>query len=122
MNLEPKRVYLAGPMTGLEDLNVPTFRHVSQKLRDAGYEVFCPGDLSIDVFGNLERMREVPEEEMREMRKHLLARELAWICKYAEGLFLLPGWQNSSGALAERATAHALGITIEQVPEEMLPD
>ena len=117
-----KRVYLAGPMSGYEDLNIPLFLHVSKQLRAAGYEVFCPGDLSMATFGSFERIRQIPDEEIEEYRRHQLSIELAWICRFAEGMFMLPGWENSSGAIAERALAKALKLDIEEVPEEMLPD
>jgi hypothetical protein len=37
---------------------------------------------------------------------------LAWICKEADAVYLLKGWEKSKGALAEKATAEALGLEV----------
>ena len=115
------KCYLAGPMTGYEDLNIPLFLYVSKKLRAAGYEVFCPGDLSLATFGSLENLKNHSDDDLVELRKHQLSIELAWICRFAQRLYLLPGWEQSSGAKAEKATAEAIGIDVRTVPEHMLP-
>jgi hypothetical protein len=39
-----KRLYLAGPMTGIEDFNYPAFNAMAERLRAAGYEVKNPAD------------------------------------------------------------------------------
>lgn len=43
------RVYVSGPMTGVEELNFPAFRATTATLRAAGFEVVCPSELSLTV-------------------------------------------------------------------------
>jgi hypothetical protein len=42
----PLRVYLAGPMTGYKDLNHPEFHAATERLREAGFVVENPAELS----------------------------------------------------------------------------
>jgi hypothetical protein len=99
------KVYLAGPMRGYEDHNFPAFAVATDTLRRMGYDVFSPAELGWTEGGDREA----------------LATELAWLCRYAEMVVLLPGWEASLGTKAERAAAEALNIpvkTIERVVEE----
>jgi hypothetical protein len=44
--------------------------------------------------------------------RRALGDDLAWICAEADAVALLPGWKDSKGATAERATAIALGLHV----------
>lgn len=114
------RVYLAGPMTGVEQHNFPLFDHVAAQLEKEGFEVYNPADLTRDRFGTFENFMKLSPGEQREAVRWLLGKELAWICLHAECVYFLPGWENSYGARAEHAAATALKIEIRMVPEEML--
>lgn len=43
------RIYLAGPMTGLPDLNFPAFHAEAARLRALGYDVVNPAELNQDL-------------------------------------------------------------------------
>jgi hypothetical protein len=45
-----------------------------------------------------------------------LGADMEWICRDADAIYLLPGWSNSKGATAERATALALGLVVLGAP------
>jgi len=92
------RVYLAGPMTGLPEMNFPAFHAAAHKLRAAGHEVFNPAEFGAD--------------KSEAGRRSILRDELAWICECAEAIALLPGWEMSSGATAELAVANALDLKV----------
>jgi hypothetical protein len=42
------RVYLAGPMTGIDALNFPAFHKAAASLRASGYEVVNPAEVCPD--------------------------------------------------------------------------
>jgi len=96
-----EKIYLAGPMTGLPDLNFPAFHAAAESLRAQGRVVFNPAELGFGA---------------NDYREALTAC-LAWICAEAEALVVLPGWEKSPGAQAEVATAYALGLQVLKAPE-----
>lgn len=94
------KIYLAGPMTGLSNLNFPAFEIAAHNLRHDGHEVFNPAEL--------------PEEIHSDLRE-CLARDFDYICRHAEAVALLPGWRNSKGATAEYHAALALGLRVIEI-------
>lgn len=92
-----KRVYIAGPMTGVEDENFPAFDAAEVLLRGLGYEVFNPASLGHSQPGRDRRwfmLRDMPE---------LLT---------CDAIALLPGWHASEGAKHELHTARLLKMTV----------
>jgi hypothetical protein len=111
------KVYLAGPMRGKPNFNFPAFDYAAAKLREDGHEVFSPADKDrecigaenfINPTGDEDKLAAITNYTIRDA----LGNDLAWICKEAEAIALLPGWENSTGANAERATGIAIGATI----------
>ena len=93
-----KRIYIAGPMTGLPEFNYPAFRAAAERLRALGYDVENPADNPEPTCGSwLGYMR-------------MAVRQLA-LC---DGVALLPGWQNSHGARIEQQLATQLGLMVMQ--------
>ena len=41
---KPKRIYIAGPMTGHAEHNFPAFHAAAKRLHEAGWEVVNPAD------------------------------------------------------------------------------
>jgi hypothetical protein len=95
-------------MRGYERNNFPAFDAASAKLRADGHEVFNPAERDREEYGPAIEFGDVPEFDIRDA----LGADLAWICEHAEGVAMLPGWENSRGAKAEWATAVALGLEI----------
>lgn len=95
------RVYISGPMTGIQNFNFPAFNAAASKLRAMGYEVVNPVDINGD--------HSVPWTDcLRKDLKEMLNCDL---------LALLPGWQNSKGAHLEMHVAHRVGIGIVMVDD-----
>lgn len=104
------RIYLAGPMRGIPEFNFPAFAEATAKLRALGYEVFSPAEKDLDDgFDPTGMTGEEPIVIGTGGLNEALAMDLDYICRYAEAVVLLPGWENSPGVNSEMATARALG-------------
>lgn len=93
------RVYICGPMTGYVDHNRPAFALAERALRQAGYEPVNPhanGLSESDDWGMHMRA---------DIRLLLTCDEVA----------LLPGWQESKGAMIEYTLASGLGMHVEEL-------
>lgn len=111
------KIYVAGPMTGYANFNYPAFHAASQMLRDKGHFVFSPAERDMERdgkdWGELGQTWNQAEIKAQGFDlRTALGDDLAWICAEAEGVYMLKGWEKSSGAGAEWATAKALGLEI----------
>jgi hypothetical protein len=105
------KIYLAGPMRGIPEFNFPAFAAASAKLRAAGHEVFNPAEKGAES-----ELIETPDlSEQLAFRRKVFGLDTAWICAHADAIYLLPGWQRSSGAQAERALGITLGLPIVEL-------
>lgn len=89
-----KKIYIAGPMTGYSDYNKPAFFGASLSLMDMGYVVLNPATLPEGL-------------EQSEYMDICLA-----MVRAADAIYLLEGYENSKGALAELAYAEKLEMEI----------
>jgi len=109
-------IYLAGPMTGYPQFNFPAFMAAAKKLRAQGRTVFNPAENDMEVhgedFGKDNDTGDVAlaEETAGFSLRDALKTDLSWICDNADGIAMLPGWEDSKGAKAEHALAYALGL------------
>ena len=113
------KLYLAGPMRGYPQFNFPAFHEAAAQLREEGHEVFSPAERDIarhngvDISaGNSTGCEETASRLHGFDLREALAEDTQWICKHADGVALLPGWEISKGARAEYALAAALGLPI----------
>lgn len=109
-----RRVFLSGPMSGIENLNVGAFAEAHAKVKEAGaYEVYNPA---------IEYLQQ-PGLEGSHEHSWYMARcinELTALHPYRthyDVLVLLPGWEGSDGALLEREVAAACGIEVISLDE-----
>jgi hypothetical protein len=87
-----KRIYVSGPMTGIPEHNAPAFQKAANELQAAGLIPILPVPF---VAGRSY------EEYLRDDLKLLLD---------CDGIYMLPGWQESKGAKIEHMVALACGI------------
>ena len=96
-------LYIAGPMSGIEEYNYPAFRAAADDLRAAGYEVLNPVDIDHD---DTEPGAQPWEWYMRRTLKMLLD---------ADAVAVLPGWAMSRGADIEVNLATSIGMPYQSV-------
>lgn len=95
------KVYLAGPMTGYPEHNYPAFHDMAGRLRNEGYHVFNPAEIG----------PEYGAPDAFDVRQGF-SEYTRIICEEADAVFMLPGWEKSTGARAEHAVATAVGVEI----------
>lgn len=110
------KIYLAGPMRGITDFNFPAFHFAARKLREMGYTVFSPAEKGEET-GFIENPL---QQHSLEFRRLVFSLDLDWICKHADAVALLPGWEKSKGACAEKAAAEAVGLTVMELGSEFI--
>jgi hypothetical protein len=108
-------IYLAGPMRGYPEFNFPAFHAAAAELRLLGHVVFSPAEKDIEKHGDaafkgeVGRQDEVASNAGFSLRA-ALKMDLDFICEHADAVALMRGWEKSTGANAESATAIALGL------------
>ena len=98
-------LYIAGPMTGLPDLNFPAFHAAARELRAQGFDVVNPAEINPDQHLSWQAC----------MRTDIAA------LVFCDGIQLLPGWQASKGATLEHHIAERLGLQITYPVGEEAP-
>lgn len=112
------KIYLAGPMRGKPLLNFPAFYAGEARLRADGWEVFNPARADNERHGcnisagNFTGDEEQAKRDFNFNLREALAIDMAFICTEADAIAMLPGWENSKGATAEKAVAEALGLEV----------
>lgn len=112
------KIYVAGPMRGIPEFNFPAFHAASAKLRAEGHFVFSPAEKDNERHGtdiskgNANGCEEIAAKEHGFSLREALGVDLGWICAEADAIAMLPGWENSKGAKAEKAAADALGLEV----------
>lgn len=113
-------VYIAGPMTGIKDWNFPAFFDAEYQLLELGYTVLNPAhndgknvEDALKSAGSPEKPNYPWAYYMKRDLPHVMSCDM--VC-------LLPGWQNSRGALLEVHVAQALGLPLMILKDgELIP-
>ena len=92
--LEPKKVFISGPMTGYKNLNKQEFMIAEQKLKAAGFTVINPANFNLDPG--------LSDQDIAAIDLAALLR-----CDY---IYQLEGWDKSKGASGEWMAALWAGI------------
>ena len=115
-HVKGRRVYLSGPMTGMEDWNRTTFDAAEKRLVCEPFDVmwiYNPAD-------HIDEMRSLSHEEAMYLSIHsLMSIDVAdsKFVPYYDVLVSLPGWEKSAGACLEREVAVACGIEVCELSE-----
>jgi hypothetical protein len=97
-----EKIYIAGPMTGLPELNFPAFHAAAAVLRERGHTVINPAEINLDVGADW-------ADCMRADIAQLVT---------CDSICLLPGWEKSRGATLEHHIAAALGFEVQFAPAQ----
>lgn len=100
------RLYVAGPMRGYDCFNFPAFASATARLRAWGHDAVSPAEMDLDAFG----WPDCPPEEVLDGFDifDAMSRDFTAILE-GDGIALLPGWADSSGAKAELFVAQQTG-------------
>ena len=96
-NDNPRKLYIAGPMSGLPGLNFEAFHRAQQLLKDAGYQVVNPA-----TQGSGRTYSELLKDDLR----------LLLDC---DAVATLPDWEASVGARNEVMVAGVCGMAVNTV-------
>lgn len=105
MSTQVRKVYVAGPMTGIPQFNIPAFERMTQRLRDADYEVVSPVERDSPAVQEAARAsvdgKLVNDQIAGETWGQILARDVTIVADEVQGIVVLPGWNKSKGARLE---------------------
>lgn len=106
----PLRIYIAGPMSGIPDLNFPAFHAKAAELRAAGYVAINPAEINGGADEQIATAAMSPEELAAHWQK-CMRKDITALCT-CDGIAMLDGWTKSRGATLEHHVAKALGLLV----------
>lgn len=114
------RLYLAGPMTGIPELNFPLFNAEAARLRALGYEVINPAEIN----GGADELVACSAMTPEQLAAHWIKcmRADVKVLVDCDGIALLPGWERSRGARVEQALAEGLGLLVCRAGHLIYPE
>lgn len=120
-----KRIYIAGPMSGLPQFNFPAFYAAAEALRAVGYDVVSPAELDdAEDAGAAMASKDGSPESAKRTWGDFLARDVKLLADTGiQGIIFLPGWQKSKGAKLEAFVGVLAGLefaTLELVHDEVI--
>lgn len=89
-----KKIYIAGPMTGLPEFNKPAFHAKADELQQEGFTVLNPAIL--------------PEG----LEHHEYMEICLPMVRVADAIYMLLGWERSKGACMEHEHAMDMGLSV----------
>jgi len=101
-----KRIYIAGPMTGVPEHNFPAFRAAAEKLTEAGWDVVNPAE-------NFDGRTDLPRPAYMRLDIALLLQ--------CDAIALLAGWERSRGAALEFMIALQLELPVFDASKDPSP-
>jgi hypothetical protein len=102
--MKQQRIYIACSMKGHDDFNFPLFFQAEEFLSSQGYDPVNPARLDCEAGFPLERLKQLNEAEFKEFLNGATKRDLDAL-QGCDGIVMLPGWESSKGARAEKAVA-----------------
>lgn len=105
-----RKIYIAGPMSGIPGFNFPAFFAAEKYLTGQGWAVFNPAKKDLEATLDSESVE--TGDALKAIKSGFDFREaFLWdVSKVIEGdgIFMLKDWENSPGARGEHAVAVAM--------------
>ena len=101
-------------MSGVPEFNFPAFDQAASKLRAEGHDVFNPAEKDRERLG--QDFGDTHNGDIQSAfaagfsLRDAFAADCEYICKHADAIYMLKGWEDSGGARAEHALAHVLRL------------
>jgi len=93
--------YLAGPMRGIPNGNIPAFEQAAAALRALGYTIISPVEMdTAETLADTRLGTELAEYGGKKPGE-ILAQDVEVIHDRVDGIIFLPGWTQSRGARLE---------------------
>ena len=100
------KVYIAGPMRGIKDLNRSAFNKAEKRLTGTGlYEIFNPAKVDEESGMTDEEL------ESKDGLRIVMRRDLEDLMQ-CHAIYMLHNWEKSEGARVEHSLASMLSMTI----------
>jgi hypothetical protein len=96
-----KKIYISGPISNMQNLNREAFEQEAERIRAMGDAPVNPHDIS-------EGIEETTMTEQEKWRAYMVNDIRALLT--CDAIHLLPGWENSRGAVIEEIVAEAMNI------------
>lgn len=112
--------YIAGPMTGIERFNFPAFDAARDALMDQGWHVISPADM--DRRDGFDETACTGYESLTIEQRRRFARNDVGAILTVDAVFVLPGWDKSTGARNEVMVAGWLGVPVFTWPDKAAVD
>lgn len=107
--------YVAGPMTGRPGFNYPAFDAARDLLADEGWNVISPADLDRQNLG-IDFSVMTGNEQLGHLSTAFARQDISSLL-VADRVFLLDGWEGSTGATNEGKIATMLGVPVFQLSD-----
>lgn len=101
------KAYIAGPMRGYPSYNFPAFDAAAEFGRSLGIDIISPADIDRQSGFNEHEQVEITSEMSRTFCKRDIDAILT-----CDAIAMLPGWEHSRGARAEKAVAEWIQIPV----------
>jgi len=103
--------YLAGPMRGYQAFNFPAFDEAAARGRSLGWHILSPAEMDRDI-GFDPLLDSLAGFDMNAAIDRDIAAIRSLSKEDGDAVVMLPGWEQSKGARAEKALAEWMGLRI----------
>lgn len=125
--MKQRACYIAGPMRGIPEYNYPAFMDAERRLIIYGWKVYNPASMDMDLDATdypLRSLTEQKEHDDARSARHFAVRDLAILTRTlraenGDAIVVLPGWNNSEGAVAEHAVARWVKLQLLTLQEAL---